>query len=67
MPAFRAPGSAAAAAGSWAAEQMMRAEARGAGGGEPAGGGTGVRGTLRAPEPLGERPTARLPWTGVLG
>lgn len=37
MPAFRAPGSAgAAAAGSGAAEQRMRAEARDTGGGGPA-------------------------------
>ncbi|XP_057575729.1 paired box protein Pax-2-A-like, partial [Hippopotamus amphibius kiboko] len=53
MPAFRAPGSAgAAAAGSWAAEQMMRAEARGPGGGGPAQRVSGARGTLgAAPHP----------------
>lgn len=67
MPAFPAPGSAAAAAGSWAAEQMMRAEARGTGGGGPARRGSGTRGTLCAHGAAEERPAARPPGIEVLG
>lgn len=62
---FLGPRERAAAAGSWAAEQMMRTEARAlAAGSRP----TRIRNPRDAvrPQPAGERPAARPSWTEVL-
>lgn len=63
MPAFRAPGSTGAtAAGSWAAEQLMRAEARGA---QWQGTGQESEGLYAPPAPQASRGEAGL--QGLLG